>query len=575
MSFLLRPYQQEAVAAVYEHLRTKNTNPCVVIPTGGGKAVCLAQIAKDAVERWNGRVLIVAHVRELLEQNADKIRKLCPELRIGVFSAGLKSRDTGEQVIVAGIQSVYNKACELGPFDLIMIDEAHLIAPDGDGMYRTFLADMKVINPDVRLVGMTATPFRLKGGLICRPENPLNEVCFEIGLREMINQGYLSPLISKAGRAEARFDQLHIRGGEFVGDEVAAAMDTETLVSSACREIVELTRTRKSVLIFASSVAHCEHVAEKIMAYSGMECAVVTGGTPSGERAEIIARFKGEPVPNDLFSDKPPLRFLVNMNVLTTGFDAPNTDCIVLLRPTNSPGLLIQMIGRGTRICEGKSNCLVLDYGGNILRHGPVDMIMVREPGAGKGGEAPAKKCPQCLALIHAGYLVCPDCGYEFPPNDGNGNLSGTASTAAVLSGQVDYTEYEVLDTHYTVHEKRGADPDAPRTLRIDYQVGFNEFRSEWVCPEHTGYAREKFIKWWRERAAYGLPIPTTAREAVASASAGMLADPESITVKTIAGEKFARVVGWRLKSRPVYEPPPDTIRNAPDDLYDPDEIPF
>lgn len=575
MSFLLRPYQQEAVAAVYEHLRTKNTNPCVVIPTGGGKAVCLAQIAKDAVERWNGRVLIVAHVRELLEQNADKIRKLCPELRIGVFSAGLKSRDTGEQVIVAGIQSVYNKACELGPFDLIMIDEAHLIAPDGDGMYRTFLADMKVINPDVRLVGMTATPFRLKGGLICRPENLLNEVCFEIGLREMINQGYLSPLISKAGRAEARFDQLHIRGGEFVGDEVAAAMDTETLVSSACREIVELTRSRKSVLIFASSVAHCEHIAEKIMAYSGGECAVVTGGTPSGERAEIIARFKGEPVPNDLFSDKPPLRFLVNMNVLTTGFDAPNTDCIVLLRPTNSPGLLIQMIGRGTRICEGKSNCLVLDYGGNILRHGPVDMIMAREPGAGKGGEAPAKKCPQCLALIHAGYLVCPDCGYEFPPNDGNGNLSGTASTAAVLSGQVDYTEYEVLDTHYAVHEKRGADPDAPRTVRIDYQVGFNEFRSEWVCPEHTGYAREKFIKWWRERAAYGLPIPTTAREAVASASAGMLADPESIIVKTIAGEKFARVVGWRLKSRPVYEPPPDTVRNDPDDLYDPDEIPF
>lgn len=575
MSFLLRPYQQEAVAAVYEHLRTKNTNPCVVIPTGGGKAICLAQIAKDAVERWNGRVLIVAHVRELLEQNADKIRKLCPELRIGVFSAGLKSRDTGEQVIVAGIQSVYNKACELGPFDLIMIDEAHLIAPDGDGMYRTFLADMKVINPDVRLVGMTATPFRLKGGLICRPENLLNEVCFEIGLREMINQGYLSPLISKAGRAEARFDQLHIRGGEFVGDEVAAAMDTETLVSSACREIVELTRTRKSVLIFASSVAHCEHVAEKIMAYSGMECAVVTGGTPSGERAEIIARFKGEPVPNDLFSNKPPLRFLVNMNVLNTGFDAPNTDCIVLLRPTNSPGLLIQMIGRGTRICEGKSNCLVLDYGGNILRHGPVDMIRARESGAGKGGEAPAKKCPQCLALIHAGYRVCPDCGYEFPPNDGNGNLSGTASTAAVLSGQADYTEYEVLDTCYAVHEKRGADPDAPRTLRIDYQVGFNEFKSEWVCPEHTGYAREKFIKWWRERAAYGLPIPTTAREAVASASAGMLADPESITVKTIAGEKFARVVGWRLKSRPVYEPPPDTVRNAPDDLYDPDEIPF
>ena len=102
----LRPYQQAAVDAVYEHLRSKETNPCVVLPTGTGKSLVLAQIAKDSVEKWNGRVLILAHVKELLEQNADKIRKLCPELKIGIYSAGLRSRDTTEQVIVAGIQSV-------------------------------------------------------------------------------------------------------------------------------------------------------------------------------------------------------------------------------------------------------------------------------------------------------------------------------------------------------------------------------------------------------------------------------------------------------------------------------------
>ena len=917
-----RPYQSEAVEAVYEHLRTKDNNPCVVLPTGTGKSLVLAQIAKDSVEKWNGRVLILAHVKELLEQNADKIRKLCPELKIGIYSAGLRSRDTTEQVIVAGIQSVYNKACELDAFDLVIVDECfpagtlidtprgqipiedlyvgqpvrhalgvgnieaissrpafeimklelsngksiectpnhpfftesgwckasalavgtclfsredvsrlrerfsseylvrseretgqmpngngleaqkilfprvpvngtpsaagkqgsgksvheletesknsrenvpvlrqgisssllpsatdvgigmefatvlfnillqesresnvsagscgknvrdaesnrsptidsrrewedvefstgtagadsergngipnlnnsatascgsiallqtgcgnsispagnttgwrepfckentqnrqtdsgmaggirvvgithiklksprtvynlqvaghpsfyadgvlvhncHLIAPEGDGMYRTFLADMKVINPHVRVIGLTATPFRLKGGLICKPENILNEICYEAGLKEMIQQGYLSPLISRAGRAEANLANLHIRGGEFISDEVAAAMDNDALVTSACREIVELTRDRKSVLIFTASVDHCKHVAEKIQAFSGKECAIVTGDTSPAERAEIIARFKGEFIPADLFgTPKPPLKFLANVNVLTTGFDAPNTDCVVMLRPTNSPGLLIQCAGRGTRLSPetGKSSCLFLDYGGNILRHGPLDMIKVKEPGSGKGGDAPAKKCPQCLALIHAGYTACPECGYVFPPKENNDKMTQTASSAGVISGQVDYTDYEVLDVYYCVHEKRGADPDAPKTMRVDYQVGFNEFKSEWVCPEHTGYARGKFEKWWHERAALGCPMPRSAREAVSLANEGLLAAPESITVKTIAGERFERVTGFRLKERPVMREPGEDLEpgetwvstTSPDDPEE--EIPF
>ena len=587
----LRPYQQAAVDAVYEHLRSKETNPCVVLPTGTGKSLVLAQIAKDAMEKWSGRVLILAHVKELLEQNADKIRKLCPELKIGIYSAGLRSRDTTEQVIVAGIQSVYNKACELDAFDLVIVDEAHAISSEGDGMYRTFLADMKVINPHVRVIGLTATPFRLKGGLICKPENILNEICYEAGLKEMIQQGYLSPLISRAGRAEANLANLHIRGGEFISDEVAAAMDNDALVTSTCREIVELTRDRKSVLIFTASVDHCKHVAEKIQAFSGKECAIVTGETLPAERAEIIARFKGEFIPADLFgTPKPPLKFLANVNVLTTGFDAPNTDCVVMLRPTNSPGLLIQCAGRGTRLSPetGKSSCLFLDYEGNILRHGPLDMIKVKEPGSGKGGDAPAKKCPQCLALIHAGYTACPECAYVFPPKESNDKMTQTASSAGVISGQADYTDYKVLDVYYCVHEKRGADPDAPKTMRVDYQVGFNEFKSEWVCPEHTGYARGKFEKWWNERAALGCPMPRSAREAVSLANEGLLAAPESITVKTVAGERFERVTGFRLKERPIMREPGDDSdeieeyhSNSHGDLgvaQDPDwedEIPF
>jgi len=588
----LRPYQQAAVEAVYKHLRERDDNPCVVLPTASGKSLVLAKIAQDAIEKWNGRVLILAHVKELLEQNAGKIRKLCPELNIGIYSAGLKSRDTNEQVIVAGIQSVYNKACDLGAFDLVIIDEAHMVPADGEGTYRTFLKDMKIINPHVRVIGLTATPFRLKGGLICKPENILNEICYEAGLKKMIAQGYLSPMVSRAGRTEAQLDNLHIRAGEFIADEVESAMNKEEVTDAACREIVSLTADRKTVLIFCTSVAHCQNVAEKIRQYSGKECAVVTGETSAPERANIIARLKGEQVPADLFgTPMPPLKYCANVSVMTTGLDVPNIDCVVMLRPTASPGLLLQCAGRGFRLSPetGKRSCLFLDFGGNILRHGPLDMIRVKEPGAGKGGDAPAKKCPQCLALIHAAYQKCPECGYEFPPPQKT-NLTEHASRDGIISGETFTDEYDVQGVYYQVHEKRYADPDTPKTMRVDYQISLNDFKSEWVCPEHTGYARDKFVKWWKNRAAFGCPIPHTAREAVALANQGLLAVPKSITVKSVAGEKFDRISKCVLGDRPVMREPGDDSdeikadaddwpSNSPADLgvsqEEPDEIPF
>ena len=577
--FKLRPYQKEAVEAVYEHLRTRDDNPCVVLPTGTGKSLCIAQIVSDAVQRWSGRVLILAHVKELLEQNADKIRALCPELDVGVYSAGLNSRDTDHAVIVAGIQSVYTRACELGPFDLVIVDEAHLIAPDGEGMYRTFLADARVVNPNLRIIGLTATPYRMKGGLICKPENLLNHICYEAGLKEMIAQGYLSPLVSRAGRATVCFDGLHIRGGEFISSEVESLMDNFQLVDAACREIVRLTQEHNSVLIFTVSVEHCNHVAEKIAAYSGMECGIVTGSTSSGLRAEIIARFKGEEVPADFFSSKAPLKYLANVNVLTTGFDATNTDCIVLLRPTNSAGLLVQMVGRGTRLHPGKKDCLVLDYGGNIMRHGPVDMIRIKEPGSG-AGEAPAKKCPECLALIHAAYMSCPECGYEFPSPESK-NITARAESSGVLSGQVSYFDYDVHGVEYNVHYKRGTPDDAPKTMRIEYCTGFNRYESEWVCPEHTGYARRKFEAWWKRRSK--VAPPDSAVEAVRLADDGALAKPSRIIIKSVAGEKFSNITDYELGELPDYCPEPgwndlseQKRRNvfSPDD-FDDEDIPF
>jgi len=300
---------------------------------------------------------------------------------------------------------------------------------------------------------------------------------------------------------------------------------------------------------------------------AGGECGLVTGETPTAERDRLIARFKGERIAANLFGDThPPLKYLVNVNVLTTGFDAPNVDCIVLLRPTASPGLYYQMVGRGFRLCPDKTDCLVLDYGGNILRHGPVDAIQIAERDADGNGKAPAKECPECQAVIHAAYSVCPDCGYEFPPPD-SGKHDAQASDEGILSGQVIDTEYDVTDVFYSVHTKRGADEDAPKTMRIDYQVGLNDFHSEWICFEHTGWAKQKAVAWWRERS--NDPVPATAQHAVDIANAGGVAAIRRITVRHMSGEKYDRIIDYELGEKP--EPVPLEVAMGCSD----DEIPF
>jgi DNA repair protein RadD len=551
----LRPYQEAAKAAVYEHLRMRDDNPCVVIPTAGGKTPIIASICKDAAGPWNGRVLILAHVKELLEQATEKLNVICPEVKFGVYSAGLKRRDTEHSVIVAGIQSVYKKACELDAFDLIVVDEAHLIPPDGEGMYQQFLAETKVINPRVRTIGLTATPFRLKSGMICGEENILNHVCYEVGVKELIRDGYLCRLITKAGMQKADTNDLHVRAGEFVAGEVEDLMDQDGLVIAACAEIVGLTHDRHSCLLFASGVKHGQHIAKVMQEISGRECGFVHGDMPTKERDELLGRFKAGD-----------LKYLANVNVLTTGFDAPNIDCVGLLRPTMSPGLFYQMCGRGFRLHPGKQDCLVLDFGGNVLRHGPVDQIRVRDHIPNGNGEAPAKECPQCSSLIAAGYAVCPDCGYVFPPPDRQKH-DAKASEAGILSGQVTDTEYDVQDITYSVHTKRGAPEDAPRSMRVEYRLGFNHWQREFICFEHDGYAHQKAIAWWKRHSPD--PVPDTAERAVEIAEGGGVAHTEKVTVRSVAGEKYDTIIGCKLG------PMPEPIPAGEAGDYDEAEIPF
>ena len=381
----LRPYQSEAVAAVYEHLRTRDDNPCVVIPTGGGKTPVIATICRDAVGQWGGRVVLLAHVKELLEQAADKLRVIAPDVPMGIYSAGLKRKDLGYAVTVAGIQSIWKKACDLGPVDLIIVDEAHMVPAEDDGMYRQFIADAKVVNPNVRIIGLTATPYRMKSGSICAAENILNHVCYEVGVRELIVQGFLSPLKTKAGLQKISTDDLHVRAGEFVASEVEDLMDKEGLVEGACAEIAQHTKDRSATLIFSSGIRHGQHIVDVLKTKHGIECGFVTGDTPDGVRAAILGRFRsGE------------LKYLCNVNVLTTGFDAPHIDCVALVRPTMSPGLYYQMVGRGFRLHPGKTDCLILDYTG--CGH---DIFSPEI--------ADHKPAPKSVPV----QVICPSCGHQ------------------------------------------------------------------------------------------------------------------------------------------------------------------
>lgn len=417
-----------------------------------------------------------------------------------------------------------------------------MIPPEGDGMYRQFLADAAVINPNIRVIGFTATPFRMKSGSICSPEYFLNAVCYEIGVRELIVDGYLSPLKTKSGKNKVDTSGLKIVGGEFNSGETEALMDQDNLVEAACQEIIEYTHDRKACLVFSSGVAHGKHI-EKVLANNhGQQVGTVFGDTPPLLRDQTLEEFRNGH-----------LKYLVNMNVLTMGFDAPNIDSIAIVRPTLSPGLYYQMVGRGFRLCEDKEDCLVLDFGGNVKRHGPVDSITIHEPGSNSNREAPTKECPYCREVVAAGFIACPDCGHEFPPREKTRHAP-KATSAGILSQDITTTKYPVQAVNFSVHTKHGAPDDAPKTMRVDYQIGRQQHQSEWICFDHSGWAKKRAESWWWQRS--NAPVPISVAEAVDMANGGALCETKTITVRSAAGEKYDHIVGYDLGEKPFYREP-------------------
>ena len=544
--YQLRDYQQQAVDSVWRFLCNRKGNPVVVLPTGAGKSLVIAELARQAAENNLG-VLVVAHRKELLEQNAEKIRSLLPGVSVGIYSAGLKSRDTEDQVILAGIQSVYKRAFEFGARHLVIVDEAHLIPDSDTGIYRQFLDDLRVSCPQHRVVGLTATPYRLDSGMIYGGGSMFDDVAIDVAVGDLIDQGYLSPITSQPV-TEIDTSGLHHRAGEFVKSEMESLF--ERSVIDACKETVEIANAtgRKSVIVFACGVQHASHVREIIESF-GESAACVTGETLPLIRESILADFKAGR-----------LRFLVNVDVLTTGFDAPNIDCIAVMRATESAGLFAQIVGRGLRLSPGKSECVVLDFGENIKRHGAIDSKDYGKRSKKKGtgtGDGPVKSCPACDELVPAGTREC-GCGFRFPPPETRHD-SEADKDSAILERQQKPQAWVVEGIRYSLHVKRDT---GQRSMRVIYDclpdspdAGELERQSisEWVCLEHAGFPRRMAERWWHERAKG--PIPLDVEDGLEIARAGGLADTRAI--KTKKDGKYFRIVDYTLGEIPdeVFEP--------------------
>jgi DNA repair protein RadD len=523
----LRPYQQAAIEAIYGYFAEKAGHPIVVIPTAGGKSLVLAAFIEGVLRQWpDQRILVITHVRELIAQNFAEMIGLWPDAPAGIYSAGLGRRDLGARILFAGIQSIHRRAYDVQQCDLVLIDEAHLIPRASDTMYRKFLDTLARINPQLKVIGFTATPYRLDSGMLHEGEDALfTDIAYEISVRELIDQGYLCPLVSKAAKTTLDVSGVGSRGGEFIPSQLQAAVDKESITKAAIEEVVAYGQDRRSWLLFCAGVEHATHVAEAIRE-RGYSAATIFGDTPKVERDRTIDAFKrGE------------VRALASMGVLTTGFNAPAVDLIAMLRPTKSAGLYVQMAGRGTRLAQAKENCLVLDFAGNVARHGPIDAIKPQKPGAGDG-QAPVKTCPDCSSILHASLRRCPECGHLFPPPETT--IDPTASTLEILSSR--RPEWvAVSEVQYSRHEK----PGKPTSMRVSYRCGL-VLHSEWICFEHTGYAREKAAAWWRKRTQ--LPVPATVDAALAHCD--HLAQVAEIAVRP--GGKFIEIIGHRMAPCPA-----------------------
>lgn len=385
--YTLRPYQADSVKAVIHYFRKHSTPAVIVLPTGAGKSLVIAELARLA----KGRVLVLAHVKELVEQNHAKYEGY--GLKGSIFSAGLGRKETDQQVVFASVQSVVRNLDSFkNQFSLLVIDECHRVPDEKTSSYQKVITHLRELNPGIKVLGLTATPYRLGMGWIyqyhtrgqVRTEESrfFRDCIFELPIRYLLDENFLTPArMMDAPVLSYDFSQLKpANTGRYKEAEMDMVIDkAKRATPQIVEQIIQYAKDRKGVMVFAATVRHAQEIHGLL---PEGETAIVIGDTPTPERDAIIQSFKNREI-----------KYLVNVSVLTTGFDAPHVDLIAILRPTESVSLYQQIVGRGLRLSEGKSECLVLDYAGNSY-----DLYQpeVGDPKPDSTSEIITIPCPAC-----------------------------------------------------------------------------------------------------------------------------------------------------------------------------------
>jgi len=577
MTIKPRDYQIEAVNAVVNYMCDKpRGNPLVSLGTGLGKSLVMAMLIRMAHYEWRARVVMMTHNADLIDGNCKEFLKLEPLAPVGVYSATLKRKQTEAPILFCGIQSVARAPEKLGHVDLLLVDEVHTIGYNEESQWRTTINALKRINPNMRMVGLSATLFRMGTGGLTDGDNALfDDIVYEYGLLEGVRDGWLCEPIPKEMALKIDLSGVHKRGGEFIESELQEAVNKDEITKAAIKETMQYGANRRTWMIFCTGVEHCKAVCAEIRSY-GISCEVVTGDTPQAEREAIYARLKsGE------------LRSVCSVAVMTTGTNIPCIDMIVFLRPTENGGLLVQMTGRGTRTVYAphmpldtieqrlaairestKPNCLLLDFAGNLDRHGPIDLIKGRAKLGGEG--IPPMKVCECGAILHIAKMVCPDCGFVFPPPEKE-TIKPKAAGGKVLSTQRVLETFEVTDVTYREHQGKDGKPN---TLCVSYEIDFTFSIKEWVCIGHPAgsFPRRKAVAWWNERAPKGLgyTIPNSAAEAIHQMQVGTMQMSLADMLRkpcAVVAEKEGKF--WRIE-RYIFDRQEDEPKETP---LDPQEF--
>ena len=510
-----RGYQEKGTEVLKSYLKFPHRHPLFAVPTGGGKSLMIADAIK-AIKEFNpdAKIVAISHVMEILDQNRTRIEAHLGR-NIGVVSSGLGLRRM-DDVMVAGIQSVWRIAEKFKDYTHIIIDEAHSISKTEGTMYQTFFDAC----PKAQRIGYTATPFRLGDGYIYGKDKQFTELAYDLTTSQAFvnlqTQGYLCKLTSKGTATKLDVDGLKVLAGDFSEKEMSRKFDKLQITNKAVDEIILKGADRKKWLIFAIDIDHAEHITE-VLLRKGISANLVHSKM-IGDRKNVLDGYK-----------QGKYRAIVNVNVLTTGFDDPSIDLIALLRPTQSPVIHIQTIGRGLRIADGKSDCLILDFAGNVARLGPINDVSIKEKGKGaKGTEPIMKECPQCSTMCYTSVRKCPDCGHEFVFKV---SLTESAALDKIISGgEKEESFHNVSSVTYTKVDRAGT----PSMIKVTYLCGLKTF-NEWVCVEHTGYAKTRADHWIKFRGGYKCH---TAEEAIAICPT--LKKPTRI--RTVKKGKFAVV---------------------------------